>query len=258
MRAVDAKVTADDLGRVDITKVVSSAETDFSLFGSGAGRAVNIRLAASLLDGAVLAPGQILSFNDRVGPRTKERGFALAPEIQGDEMQLGFGGGTCQVSSTFHVASLWGALDVVERQSHSRPSAYTMLGLDATVSYPTTDLKIRNNLSFPILIHAYLPKPTSIRIEILGGDPVAKVVYGYGVNSTDDFARKLETKSWLERGKMIRHQKGSRGYDITSFIKIQYLDGRADERHYYSVYRPAPEILKVGPGTRDDELPPLP
>jgi vancomycin resistance protein YoaR len=199
-----------------------------------------------------------LSFNDRVGPRTNARGFALAPEIQGDEMQLGFGGGTCQVSSTLHMAALYGAVDVVERQSHSRPSAYALLGLDATVSYPTTDLKIRNDFSFPILIHAYLPKPTQIKVEILGGNPVAKVVYGYGVNSTEDFTRRVEVKQYLPQGKSVRHQKGSRGYDITSVVTYQYFDGREVKRSYYSGYRPAPEILYVGPGTRDEDLPPLP
>ncbi len=251
-------MTAEELGRVDVSKVVTSYATDFALYGTGAGRAVNIKLAASLLDGAVLAPGQILSFNDRVGPRAKERGFALAPEIQGDEMQLGFGGGTCQVSSTLHMAALYGAVDVVERQSHSRPSAYAMLGLDATVSYPTTDLKIKNGFSFPILVHAFLPKPTQIKVEILGGDPVAKVVYGYGVNSTEDFTRRVEVKPYLPQGKTVRHQKGSRGYDVTSFVTIQYFDGREGKRSYYSGYRPAPEILYVGPGTRAEDLPPLP
>ncbi|HEY4122296.1 MAG TPA: VanW family protein [Byssovorax sp.] len=258
VRPVRAKVTADDLGRVDVTKVVSAFETAFALYGTGAGRAVNIRRAAALLDGLVLAPGEMMSFNDRVGPRTRERGFALAPEIQGDELQLGIGGGTCQVSSTLHVAALYGALDVVERQSHSRPSAYAMLGLDATVSFPLADLKIKNSLGFPVLVHAYLPKPTVVRVEILGGDPVAKVDYAYAVNSTEDFARRVEVKSYLAAGKTVRHQKGVRGYEVTSIVKLHYLDGREDERHYFSGYRPAPEILYVAPGTPDSELPPLP
>src|SRR5262249_16045223 len=127
---VSAKVTVEQLTRVNIEKVVSAFETTFSLFGTGAGRAVNIREAASRFDGVVLSPGQMFSFNDVVGPRTRDRGFALAPEIQGDEMQMGFGGGTCQASSTLHVAALYGALDIVERQAHSRPSSYTQMGLD--------------------------------------------------------------------------------------------------------------------------------
>src|SRR5262249_28583373 len=144
---VPARVTSADLVKVDVDKVLSSYETIFATFGVGVGRSANIQNAASKIDGTIVPPGQTFSFNDLVGPRTLENGFAVAPEIMGDEMTTGVGGGTCQVSSTLHVAALYGALEIVERQSHSRPSAYTQMGLDATVSYPTVDLKVRNTMS---------------------------------------------------------------------------------------------------------------
>lgn len=257
-RRVRAKVTAEQLTAVNIEKVVAAYETNFSLWGTGAGRAINIKNAASRLDGTVLGPGQILSFNEIVGPRTRERGFALAPEIQGDELQLGYGGGTCQASSTLHAAALFGALEIVERQSHSRPSSYTQMGLDATVSYPLADLKIRNTMPYPVMIHAYSPKPTSVRVEILGGDPVAKVDYAYGVGQSEGFMRRVQVKPGLQPGKRVLHQKGIRGFDVTSVVKIHYFDGRQDQRVYFSGYRPAPEIYWVAPGYDVAELPPLP
>jgi vancomycin resistance protein YoaR len=258
VRYVPAKVTVVDLARVEVEKVVAAFETTFVLFGTGAGRAINIANAASRFDGTVLAPGEVFSFNDAVGPRTRERGFALAPEIQGDELQNGYGGGTCQASSTLHAAALYAALGIVERQPHSRPSSYTKMGLDATVSYPLTDLKIKNTLPYPIMIHAFLPKPTAVRVEILGGEPVAKVDYTYGVGHTEDFIRRVTVKAGTPPGKVIRHQKGIQGFDVFSIVKVTYLaDGRSEERHYYSGYRPTPEILYVAPGF-DGEMPPLP
>jgi len=255
---VSAAVTVADLTRVDIEKVVSSFETTFSLHGSGKNRAINIATAASRFDGLVLAPGAIFSFNDIVGPRIRERGFVLAPEIQGDELHDGYGGGTCQASSTLHGAALFGALEILERQSHSRPSSYTKLGLDATVSYPVTDLKIRNTLSFPVMLHAYLPEPTKVRVEILGGDPVARVEYAYGISDSEDFVRRVTVKPNLPPGKRIKRQKGSRGYDVTSVVRVHYYDGREDVRHYFSGYRPAPEVFWVAPDYDLSELPPLP
>ncbi len=255
---VPAKVTLEELTFVDIEKVVSAYETTFSLFGTGAGRAVNIRNAASHLDGLVIARGETLSFNAAVGPRTRDRGFALAPEIQGDEMQLGYGGGTCQASTTLYAAALFGALEIVERQSHSRPSHYTQMGLDATVSYPLADLKLKNTLPYPVMIHAFFPKPTTMRVEILGGDPVAHVDYVYGVSSTEDFVRRVEVRQNLLPGHRVLHQKGIQGFDVTSVVRVHYLDGREDERHYFSGYRPAPEIYWVAPGYDPFELPPLP
>jgi vancomycin resistance protein YoaR len=257
-RPVFAKVTLEQLTHVNIEKVVSAYETTFSLFGTGAARAVNIKNAVGRLDGTMLAPGQALSFNDAVGPRTRDRGFALAPEIQGDEMQLGYGGGTCQASTTLYAAALFGAFDILERQAHSRPSHYTQMGLDATVSYPLADLKIRNAMPFPVLIHAFLPNPTTVRVEILGGDPVAKVDYVYGVSSTEDFLRRIQVKDGLPAGERVLHQKGIPGFDVTSVVRLHYYDGREDERHYYSGYRPAPEIYWVAPGYDPSKLPPLP
>lgn len=258
VRFIPAALTLIDLVNVDVEKVVSAFETTFHTWGSGAGRAVNIRNAASKIDGTVLLPGQTFSFNDTVGPRTKERGFTLAPEIQGDEMMPGYGGGTCQVSSTLYAAALFGALEVVDRQSHSKPSSYVRLGLDATVSYPLVDLKIKNNLRFPIMIHAYSPKPTAIRVEILGGDPVASVEYHYGVSKSEGFMRRLVIKPHYEPGRRVLHQKGSVGMDVNSLVRIRWNDGRVEERRYFSGYRPFPEIYWIAPGLSSEELPPLP
>jgi vancomycin resistance protein YoaR len=255
---VQAEVTVDYVSRVDIEKVVSSYETTFVTWGVGANRAINIATAVSRFDGTVLAPGEVFSFNDKVGPRTKERGFVLAPEIQGDELQDGYGGGTCQSSSTLHVAALFAALDITERQSHSRPSSYTKLGLDATVSFPLADLKFKNSLPYPIMIHAYLPRPTALRVEILGGDPVAKVDYTYGISREEDFVRRVTVKSNFPAGKRVMHQKGIPGYEVFSTVKVAYNDGRTAERKYYSGYRPAPEVFWVAPGYDAAELPPLP
>jgi vancomycin resistance protein YoaR len=257
VKSVPAKVTADSLANVNIEKVVSAWETTFSLHGMGENRAINIKTAISKFDGMVLAPGEVFSFNAAVGPRTKDNGFALAPEIQGDEMQYGYGGGTCQSSSTLYAAALFGALEIVERQSHSRPSSYTKMGLDATVSYPTTDLKIKNNLPYTILIHAFFPKPTAVRIEILGGDPVAKVHYSLSAGPAQDFVRRVTVKPYFPPGKRVKHQRGMPGFDVTSTVTINYLDGRVEEKKYYSGYRPTPEVYWVSPNYAE-ELPPLP
>lgn len=253
-----AQVTLEDLTRVEVSKVVAAFETTFVTYGSGAGRAVNIANAARKIDGIVLAPGEVFSFNDRVGPRTRENGFTMAPEIQGDETITGWGGGTCQLATTLYAAALFGALDILDRQSHSRPSAYIKMGLDATVAYPQVDLKLRNSMPFPVMLHAFLPKPTVIRVELLGGDPVATVEYSYGIGHTEDFTRRIYIKPHFPPGKRVRHQKGTRGYDVTSFVRIRYKDGRVDERHYFSGYRPAPEVYWVAPGYDLTELPALP
>jgi vancomycin resistance protein YoaR len=258
VKRVSAKVTVNDIANVDIEKVLSAFETTFAVWGDGVGRSANIKNAAAKVDGTILMPGQVFSFNDKVGPRSAENGFVLAPEIQGDELAMGYGGGTCQVSSTLYAAALYGALDITDRQNHSRPSSYIQLGMDATVSYPLVDLKIKNSFSFPVMIHAYLPKPNAIRVEILGGDPLAKVSYTYGVGHVEDFVRRIKVIDYYPSGRVFRKQKGTRGMDVTSVVTIQFHDGRLEERRYFNGYRPSPEVLWVAPGYSDQDLPPLP
>ena len=257
-RPVHARVTMHDLATVDIEHVVAAFETHFQLWGAGAGRAVNIASASSRIDGTVLMPGQEFSFNQVVGPRTRSRGFTDAPEIVGDELQNGIGGGVCQVASTLYAASLYAALEVQQRSAHGRPSAYTRLGLDATVSYPSVDLRFKNTLPYPILLHLFLPKPTVVRAEVLGGEPIAKVEYLSGVARTQPFVRRITRKPFLPSGKALRHQKGILGYSVYSLVRVKYNDGRSTERGYSSEYRPTPEVFWVSSDYDESQLPPLP
>ncbi|MBK8251926.1 MAG: VanW family protein [Polyangiaceae bacterium] len=258
VKRVAAQVTVNDIANVDIEKVLASYQTTFVTWGEGVGRSGNIARAASKIDGTIILPGQSFSFNEKVGPRTPENGFVVAPEIQGDELVSGYGGGTCQVSTTLYAAAMFGALGVLDRQNHSRPSSYVPPGMDATVSYPLVDLKIQNTLTVPIMIHAYLPKPTVIRVELLGAEPVATVSYAYGVGHVEDFVRRIKVIGYYPPGRVYRKQKGTRGMDVTSIVTIRYNDGRVEERKYFSGYRPSPEVLWVAPGYSDQDLPPLP
>ncbi len=118
-----------------------------------AGRAWNIALAAKRLDGQVLAPGQELSFNDRVGARGLEDGFRVAPELLGGERVEGVGGGVCQVASTLYSAALDAGLTIVARAPHSRPAPYLPAGRDAMVAADRgVDLVLRNDLGTPVLL----------------------------------------------------------------------------------------------------------
>jgi vancomycin resistance protein YoaR len=257
-RPIAARITVEALIAVDISRVVSSYETHFQLWGEGAGRAVNIATASRSLDGTVLGPGQSFSFNAAVGQRTRLRGYTDAPEIVGDELQTGVGGGVCQVASTLYASALFGALEIQERNAHARPSSYTKLGLDATVSYPTTDLQFRNTLPFPVLLHVFLPTPTSVRAELLGGDPIAKVEYVSGIAKSQPFVRRVTRKPWFAPGRMTRHQKGIKGYSVYSLVRTTYADGRVAQRGYSSEYRPTPEVFWVSEQYDEDGLPPLP
>ncbi len=255
-REVPAAVTAKALAAVDVSKILGAFDTDFKT--KPRSRDTNIKTAAAYLNGTVIGPGQTVSFNKLVGPRQIDRGFTWAPVIVADELEPGVGGGTCQVATALHAAAVHGMLDVVERRSHSRPSGYAPLGLDATVVYGEVDVKIRNPYDTPLIIHAFLPTKYTLRVEFLGRDAPGKVEHKYAVIRSHDFYRRVWTKPFLSPGKQLKRQRGIRGYDVVSVVTAVGPDGKKQEKRYFSWYRPVPEVYWVAPGTEPTELPELP
>ncbi len=253
---IQPEVTTEMLSDIDVSKVLSSYETSFE--HKAGSRAINIRRAAEYLDETILAPHAELSFNKVVGPREESRGFAYAPVIVNDELDRDVGGGVCQVATTLHAAAVFGLLEVTRRRSHSRPSGYAPLGLDATVIYGKVDLRLKNPYDTPLMIHAYLPSRYTIRVELLGREPAAKVTHSYAVTEKYDFVRRVATKPFLEAGEYERRQKGIPGYDVISVLNIEYEDGTKERRSYRSKYYPVPEVYWLKEGAPLSELPALP
>lgn len=115
-------------------------------------RVHNIKIAAEDLDGTVIEPGEVFSFNKTVGRRSEEKGYEEAPIFVDGEKDTGIGGGVCQVSTTLYNAALEADLEIVERHRHSREVSYVPEGKDATVVYNSKDLKFKNTKDYPIEI----------------------------------------------------------------------------------------------------------
>jgi len=145
----DPLVTKKDLEGLEPTCLLSQFS---SIFVKNYNRTENIRLASEKIKGTILAPGEVFSFNEVVGPRNKEAGFLMAMVISDGKFVPGLGGGICQVSSTLYNSVLSANLEVIERHSHSLPVTYVPRGKDATIAYGTLDFKFKNNTEGYILI----------------------------------------------------------------------------------------------------------
>ncbi|NUP05583.1 MAG: hypothetical protein HOW73_05935 [Polyangiaceae bacterium] len=246
--------TKEAVTRAEVTTVVSSFETRF---GGPPGRNRNIERAASQLNGLVLMPNDTVSFNDTVGPRSVDNGFFSAPEIYKGEMREGIGGGSCQVASTLYAAAFFGGFDIVERRNHSRPSGYIRPGMDATVSFPVLDLRIKNPYDFPVVLSAKV-EPGMLRFEMLGKERRVEVELATETLAVLKYSRKLEKAAYVPAGEFKVKQKGKRGLSIKKVKTVKDLrTGEAHLEETRDTYPPTQEIYLVGPGTSDDDLPPL-
>ena len=130
-------------------------------------RVQNIRLSLQAINNTILMPGEVFSFNETVGERTVERGYRNAPIILGEAVVPGVGGGVCQSSTTLYNAVREAELEIVERRVHSIAPSYIKHGLDATVAWPYTDFKFKNNSSTPVIVKAEIQK-WRVRVWVLG------------------------------------------------------------------------------------------
>lgn len=174
-------VTTDSVNILGIKELLGRGTSYF--FGSIPGRIHNLELATSRVNGALVAPGEIFSFNQTVGDISAATGYQQAYVIKGGRTVLGDGGGVCQVSTTLFRAILNAGLPVEERWAHAYRVHYyeenSPVGLDATVYAPSVDLKFKNDTGAYILIQAKADrKAMKVTFELYGTSDGRKATIG--------------------------------------------------------------------------------
>ncbi len=123
--------------------------------GSSAARLTNIHAAVQHLDGQLIAPDEVFSFNQRIGDITAAGGYVEGINIVDNQDVPGIGGGVCQVAVTLFPSAVFAGLRIEERTPHANVvSYYNPVGMDATVyvSPNGPDVKFRNTTGHWILV----------------------------------------------------------------------------------------------------------
>ena len=102
----------------------------------------------------VLEPGQRFDANKIMGPYRPGRGYKQAGVLTNGSTKLGYGGGTCQVSSTlYNVLIQLPQIEINHRRPHGGNGAsYLPIHCDAAVGSPELNLIFTNGYDFPIRI----------------------------------------------------------------------------------------------------------
>jgi vancomycin resistance protein YoaR len=244
MKSTQPRRTTEQAKAMGITGLVGSYETSFTGI---ANRIHNVQLVAKLIDNKFVAPGAVFSFNKTTGQRDSKKGFLTAPVIMNGEVTEGLGGGVCQVSTTTFNAAFEAGLDILERTNHALYISHYPLGRDATVNWPSPDLKFRNDTDHWLLIRTFsgsgtllvalYGEPQHRRVEssatplrITGGPPLKRIL---------DPSLAVGTKEIEDPG-----QSSS----TTSVHRLVYgADGKLlHDNTWYSSYRSSPKIVRVG------------
>lgn len=252
----EAPKTVSDADLAKITEVMAQFSTNFN--AGKRSRTENIRLAAKLIDGTVILPGEKFSFNGHIGRRTRASGFQVAGVYVNGTTAEDVGGGICQVSTTLYNAALLSALDIPVRSSHSLPVPYVPLGRDAAVSFPNPDLVVENTYDFPIALAATVSGGT-ITFRVLGQkhDYDIEIVRG-AVRSASNGVKKVVDSS-LAYGveKVVNSGASRRSLTTWRVLKKDGVEVRRDELGT-SIYRGSPRIIAHNPNAKKPEAPAAP
>lgn len=211
-------------------------------------RSHNLLIACRAINGTLVKPGEVFSYNKEVGPRLKKFGFRDALMFVDGQVEPGTGGGVCQVSTTIYNAALLADMKILRRSHHSRPVVYAPVGRDATVAYPVLDLRFRNTSDAPIYVSASLGSHT-VNVNIFGakkdGYQVALESAGHEVIKAP-VTRVIDDKATAPTTSAVVREKGRPGHRVSTY-RIVKLDGKVVKRELISTdyYRPESRVLVV-------------
>ena len=217
---------------------------------SSSNRIHNVHLMADFIDGTIIKPGEIFSFNDVVGPRTSERGFLEGQMIIGSLVLPSIGGGVCQTATTLFNDAFELGLPILERTNHNLYLAHYPLGRDATVSWGGPDFKFRNDLKHGLLIKASYTDQT-LTFTVYGTPEGRRVVSRTGpqTNWTSPGMNYAVDLSAPRGSVRVVTGTGEQGFDIEVWRKVYDRNGKLLRSNVFkSHYIPDSPTTVYGPG----------
>lgn len=231
-----------------VTDLIGTFYTTYSL--NAASRNENLRVGSNNVNGTVIAPGEVFSMNDALGPQTYENGYKDAGVYVNGKVEQGVGGGVCQITTTLYNAAIFAELEIVERSPHSMTVGYVPLGRDSAVAGTYKDLKFRNNTDVPIYLEVYAENGKQVaniygkEIHEAGRKLEFETVYEGSIPKP---AEKITEDDTLEKGVRKVTSAGKEGSKVSVYKKV-FQNGKQVSRELFSTstYRSTADEVVVG------------
>jgi vancomycin resistance protein YoaR len=254
VRAAPERTTAEALAMGIDTRMAS-----YKTYYSGTtDRITNLQLGVRELDGTLVAPGGTFSLNEAIGERTEERGFRTAPVIIGNEYAEEVGGGTSQVATTAFNAAWEAGLRISERHAHSLYISRYELGRDATVYWPSLDLKFVNDTAAWVLVKGFA-EGDGISIAIYGGESRRVESSATPLVVTGSVTVERIEDPTLPKGKQVVEEEGSAPTRTSATRKVYSADGELIRSETWTTsYEGEERVVRVGTKAPPKKTKPVP
>jgi vancomycin resistance protein YoaR len=223
-----------------------------SYYGSPANRVHNIKTGAARYNGVLLAPDEVFSFNRRLGRVDASTGYRKELVIKPEGTIPEYGGGICQVSTTFYRAILMAGLPIVERNPHSYSVSYYAQimghGLDATIYLGGPDLKFQNDTGKHLLIQTFVEEDYEIYFVFYGADLGRSVELEgpYLSNYHNPGGTQYLDSTELAPGETKQVEKPHTGFNAMWYRHLTDGEGNTTVEPLLTKYRAVPRKIMVG------------
>jgi vancomycin resistance protein YoaR len=217
---------------------------------SSSNRIHNVHLMADFIDGTIVKPGAVFSFNDVVGPRTAGRGFLEGQEIIGSLVLPSIGGGVCQTATTLFNDAFEIGLPILARTNHNLYLAHYPIGRDATVAWGGPDFRFENDLKHGILIKTSYTDAT-LTFTFYGTNEHRRVASHTGaqVNWTGPSMNYAVDPNAPHGSVKVVQGTGEKGFDVTVTRAVYDASGKELRQDTFkSHYIPDSPTTVYGPG----------
>ncbi len=209
--------------------IVEQVSTFTTPHAAGEPRVTNIHLMADTIRGTVIPPGATFSINGTVGRRTKDKGYVEAPIIGADYVfDTDVGGGVSQFATTMFNAAFFAGLDIPEYYMHGLYISRYPYGREATLSFPSPDLKVHNSTPYGVLIW---PTYTDSSITVS--------LYSTRYVTAEQTGQTREERPAKPPPNAPDAPSPGPCVDVTTERTRTYLDGRKVVDNFYGLYAPA-------------------
>ena len=237
---VAAKITTEMAGGLGIKEVIGTFTTYFPYAEY---RIINIQRAARWMDGVIVQPGEVFSYNKAVGKRTEARGFVPGIMIDRGVFKKDWGGGVSQVATTTWNAAWFSGLELVQHKPHSFYISRYPAGRESTVAWPNVDVKFRNNSGKPIFVDtSYTNKSVTVTIY---GTKFVDVETESGPRTKPVPFKVLENDS---EGCIFQEGVGGFTIDVWRILKRDGVELKREK--YRTRYLPEDRIICTNPKAR--------